>query len=220
MGSTRKGLAKATLTLVVVLSIFTPARAPAQTEVRAEALGRYADAAAEFEQAYALKPDPAILYDAAQANRLAGKKERALELYRNYRRAYGRRAEHGAEVDKRITELEKAVDSDRHAPAAAVPLVTTEPRPVVAAPVPATAPRVPPPLPAAPPERPTTAATLVAQPPTPTPSSNNDSPIYKQWWFWTGAGVVVAAAVVGIALASRKTSDCGAGVDYCANTGL
>ena len=81
----------------------------------AYALGRYADAAAEFEQAFTLKPDPAILYNAAQAYRLAGNKERALQLYRSYLRVYGRRAEHAPDVEWHIGELEKVGPAPRPA---------------------------------------------------------------------------------------------------------
>ena len=40
-------------------------------------LGRYAVAAENFEKAYELKPDLALLYNAAQSHRLAGNKQRA-----------------------------------------------------------------------------------------------------------------------------------------------
>src|SRR5262245_9233952 len=68
------------------------------------ALGQYAAAAEDFEKAYALTPEPALLYNAAQAHRLAGNKERALTLYRNYSRVYGKR-EKRADVEARIEEL-------------------------------------------------------------------------------------------------------------------
>src|SRR5205807_10015881 len=42
------------------------------------ALGRYTEAAPLFERAFELKPDPALLYNAAQAHRLAGHSQRAL----------------------------------------------------------------------------------------------------------------------------------------------
>ena len=51
-------------------------------------LGRYVEAAEKYEAAFALRPDPALLYNAAQAFRLGGNKPRALELYRNYVRLY------------------------------------------------------------------------------------------------------------------------------------
>ncbi|MGH8324723.1 MAG: tetratricopeptide repeat protein, partial [Steroidobacteraceae bacterium] len=47
----------------------------------AYALGRYSEAAKLFERVFELKQDPAVLYDAAQAHRLAGEKLKALVLY-------------------------------------------------------------------------------------------------------------------------------------------
>ena len=196
------------------------ARAHYDKATGAYALGHYADAAAEFEQAFTFKPDPAILYNAAQAYRLAGKKERALELYKNYRRVYGRHAEHAAEIDKHVAELEKAIENDRHASTAErTSLAPVETGTPVAMPAPQPAQPPAPMLPVAPAPAAAASATLVAQPAPQT--ADAERPIYGRWWFWAGAGaVVVAAAIVGIALATRKSADCGAGVDYCANTGL
>jgi tetratricopeptide (TPR) repeat protein len=211
MVATGRGALGVAIFLVAALSVASPARADDKSEARAHydkattayALGHYADAAVEFEQAFALKADPALLYNAAQAYRLAGRRDRALELYRNYLRVFGKRAEHAADVEWHISELEK--------------LGTTTPPPVerasltVAPPPPATS---------------VTAQSLVPAPPslvsTPAPPPAEAShPIYERWWFWAGAGaIVVSAVVVGVVLANRKSTDCGAGVDYCANTGL
>jgi tetratricopeptide (TPR) repeat protein len=228
-------LARVTVAALLVLgglalSAPAPARADDRSEAKAHydkatasyALGRYADAAAEFEQAFALKPDPAILYNAAQAYRLAGKKERALELYRNYRRVYGRRAEHAPDVDKHIVELEKAIESDHHASSAeSTGLANLEPGATPMGAAPAAAPQ---PLQAAAPAAAPVSAppVLVAQPGASSASAQTDTarPIYTRWWFWAGAGAVVAAVVVGALVLSRKTTDCGPGIDYCANTGL
>ncbi|HEY6475551.1 MAG TPA: tetratricopeptide repeat protein, partial [Polyangia bacterium] len=85
--------------LVVALQIVL-ARAPASAAQSSAArkayeeataafgLGRYAEAADRYEKAFSLHPDPALLYNAAQAFRLAGNSKRALELYRNYLRLY------------------------------------------------------------------------------------------------------------------------------------
>jgi tetratricopeptide (TPR) repeat protein len=221
---------RARLTSVVILLLGTagtarPVHADDRADARAHyekatgayALGRYADAAAEFEAAFTLKPDPAILYNAAQAYRLAGKKERALELYRSYRRVYGRRAEHAPDVDKHIAELEKAIESDRHAASAE----STDLANLDAATPTRASPTMPPPrvtVPAAPPPSPSTSPVIVAQA---APTARDDErPVYTRWWFWAGAGAVVVGAVVGTLLLTRKTADCGSGVDYCANTGL
>jgi len=76
------------------------------------ALGHYPVAAENFEKAFELKPDPALLYNAAQAHRLAGNKERALVLYQNYLRLYSKAGKR-AEVEARVEELKKAIERDR-----------------------------------------------------------------------------------------------------------
>src|SRR5213595_2135419 len=49
-------------------------------------LGRFEEAAKEFEAAYELKQDPTLLYNLAQAYRRMGSGKRALELYKNFLR--------------------------------------------------------------------------------------------------------------------------------------
>lgn len=66
-----------------------PAAREAYQRATAEfGLGNYAAAAAEYEKAFRYKPDPALLFNAGQAYRLADKKPRALQLYRNYLRLF------------------------------------------------------------------------------------------------------------------------------------
>jgi tetratricopeptide (TPR) repeat protein len=70
----------------------TTVRADANAEARLHfengtahyALGEFSQAADEYQAAFRLKQDPALLYNAAQAYRLAGNREKALILYRNY----------------------------------------------------------------------------------------------------------------------------------------
>jgi hypothetical protein len=88
------------------------------------ALGHYPVAAENFEKAFEVKPDPALLYNAAQAHRLAGNKERALVLYQNYLRLYARAGKR-AEVEARVEELKKAIERDREV--ATSPPTTTMP---------------------------------------------------------------------------------------------
>jgi hypothetical protein len=88
------------------------ARAYHEKAKAAFALSHYAQAAEFFEKAFELKSDPALLYNAAQSHRLAGNKQRALTLYQNYLRVYGR-DERRAQIDQRIEELKRAIEHDR-----------------------------------------------------------------------------------------------------------
>jgi tetratricopeptide (TPR) repeat protein len=68
-------------------------------------LGKYPEAIKEFEAAYEIKNDPALLYNLAQSNRLAGNAEQALHFYRTYLR-YVPHPANRLEIDDRIKQLE------------------------------------------------------------------------------------------------------------------
>ncbi len=54
----------------------------------AYALGDFVEAARQYEEAFRLKLDPALLFNAAQAQRRAGNRQRAIELYENLLRVF------------------------------------------------------------------------------------------------------------------------------------
>jgi tetratricopeptide (TPR) repeat protein len=91
------------------------ARVHAEKALSAYALEHFAEAADEYEKAFALKSDPALLYNAAQAHRFAGNYERALHLYQSYLRIFGKKVPNRAEVDRHIRELEAAVATQKRA---------------------------------------------------------------------------------------------------------
>jgi tetratricopeptide (TPR) repeat protein len=171
------------------------------------ALGKYSDAADEYEKAFALKPDPALLYNAAQAHRVAGNKVRALELYTNYVRIYGDQISNKTEVNRHIASLRKAIETDRETanapPVSPQPIgkggrtPVRQPEPVKPEPAPEPTP-TPEPTPVVTPAPQTApAAAVVAQP-------DEKKPITKKAWFWGvvggGAAVVVLAVGLGVGL--------------------
>jgi tetratricopeptide (TPR) repeat protein len=91
------------------------ARAHYEKGLAAFALEHFSEAAEEYEKAFQLKPDPALLYNAAQAHRLAGNNDRAVRLYRNYLRIFGKKAANRDEVTRHIHELEAALESQHRA---------------------------------------------------------------------------------------------------------
>jgi tetratricopeptide (TPR) repeat protein len=119
---------------MTIACILVAARAQADTAAAksffesgsvAFALGDYSGAANDYERAFAEKPDPALLYNAAQAHRLAGNPRRALLLYRSYQSTplfTDRPAL--KQVARRITELENALAGE-DAAAHAEPTETT-----------------------------------------------------------------------------------------------
>jgi tetratricopeptide (TPR) repeat protein len=110
-------------------------------------LGRYTDAIKEFEAAYQIKNDPALLYNLAQSNRLAGNSEQALHFYRTYLR-YVPKVANRAEIEDRIKQLDQLV-TQKNAAQTAPPTQAIPPGGTVApgqtAPPAPTAPAEPPP---------------------------------------------------------------------------
>jgi tetratricopeptide (TPR) repeat protein len=145
-------------------------------------LGRYADAIKEFEAAYEIKNDPALLYNLAQSNRLAGNSEQALHFYRTYLR-YVPKAANRAEIEERIKQLDQLVAQKSAAQTTppvqvappenvAPPLQTAPPPPTPAAPLSEPAPALGAP-PAAPPQLTTAPPTAFPLPPQATPDDHH-----------------------------------------------
>jgi len=88
-------------------------------------LGRFGDAAKEYEAAYQAKDDPALLFNLGQAHRLAHEYPQALLAYKAYLRNVPD-APNRAEVEDRIRELQAATDTEtstaRVSPPTALPM--------------------------------------------------------------------------------------------------
>jgi tetratricopeptide (TPR) repeat protein len=163
------------------------------------ALSRYAEAAELFEKAFETWHDPALLYNAAQAHRLAGDKERALLLYQNYMRLYGQR-EKRVEIEARIEELQQAIEHDKA-------VASSPPTKIDPAPLPPASDEAPPPArdeaPAAPPPpspRPTATPPAPALVSHPAPPDAERRPLARRPWFWMAAGGALVVVAVGAAL--------------------
>jgi tetratricopeptide (TPR) repeat protein len=149
------------------------------------AVAEFADAAREYQEAYKLKPDPALLYNAAQASRLAGLHRQALLLYKNYVNFYPRER-NVADARAHVARLEPLVAQEEQAKNAP-PTATTEPRMggggTSAAP---TEPRE-----------------AVAAAPVRPAAGGERRPVYKAWWLWTIVGVVVVGGVTAAVVATQ-----------------
>jgi tetratricopeptide (TPR) repeat protein len=156
-------------------------------------LGQFRDAAREYEAAYKLKSDPALLYNIGQAYRFAGDAQGALLAYRAYLRRVPD-AGNRREVEAHIAKLQRLVDEQR-ATTTAPPTGTMRPgEPARTTPPPAE------PQPTA-----TAHPAVVAQPVAARPAER--TPVYKRWWLWTVVGVVVAGAVVTGAVVATTPND-------------
>jgi tetratricopeptide (TPR) repeat protein len=154
------------------------------------AVGEFDQAATEYEAAFKLHQDPALLFNAAQSRRLAGQNQRALVLYKNFLNLYPD-SKQAPTVREQIGKLQEVIAAEEKAKAAP-PTNTVEAHGVgeqgtqqQAQPTP------PPPQPEAQQQ-----AQPQAQQTPPQPAAEEKPPIYKKWWFWTAIGVVVVAAVV------------------------
>jgi tetratricopeptide (TPR) repeat protein len=159
-------------------------------------LGRYADAAEKYEAAFAARPDPALLYNAAQAYRLAGNKTRALELYRNYVRLYSDRP-NTADARNHIAALQRALEAERAAPDATAGTTAAAAPPPLEPAAPASSP------PAAIPPATEPAPALVASTPANEPER---TPITRRPWFWIAVGAALVGGTVAVLLATRGTT--------------
>ena len=133
------------------------ARAQSQAEKRQQAkehyekatrlydVGKYSEAIGEYEAAYLLIEDAALLFNIGQAYRLWDRPEDAIRAYKNYLRRRPE-ASNRADVERKIADLEKLGEDRRRdlaAPPPAAPLappqaatpVQPEPSPVPLAPV-------------------------------------------------------------------------------------
>ena len=186
--------------LLTTSKVFADAASSAEAKAHAErafaafGLHKFEDAAREYERAFELKPDPALLFNAAQANRYANQKKRAVELYESYTRMYPR-TKNIDEVRQLVEKLKQAMaEDDKNAMAPPKELKSAEPSDVEEKPAQAAAPVR---------EQPASTSTTAHT----TSSSSNvlvsgpppKKPIYKKSWFWgvvAGGAVVVAGAVV------------------------
>jgi tetratricopeptide (TPR) repeat protein len=142
------------------------ARRHARNGSSAFELGNFDEAIREYTAAYKLKSDPAILYNLAQAHRIANHPSEALHFYKMFLSRMPE-APNRAEVTAKIEALVKLVEEQRQTQSMPSELpIREEPR--------------------APPE-------MTA--PSPPPASRAERPIYKRAWFWGVIGAVVAAGV-------------------------
>jgi hypothetical protein len=97
---------------------------------RAYDVQKYGEAVEEYQKAYEIGGDPAMLYNVAQSYRLNDQLQEALRFYRRYLQR-SPNARNREDVERKIADLEKTVEERRKAAAAAA---APPPPPVAAAP--------------------------------------------------------------------------------------
>jgi tetratricopeptide (TPR) repeat protein len=146
-------------------------------------LGRYLEAAKEYEATYELKDDPAILFNIGQAYRLGHAYADGIRAYKSFLRR-SPEAPQRALVEGYIRDMQTALDKE--------PKPQPPPQPPPAATTPA----------------PETPAAATPPPTATTTSERRETPVYKKWWLWTiVGGVVVAGVVVGVTVGVLSSND-------------
>lgn len=109
--------------VVLVASLLVPSFAHAATDAETKAqakelyeratrfydVGKYAEAIGDYEQAYLLVEDPALLFNIGQAYRLWNRPDDAIRSYKNYLRKRPN-ASNRADVERKIADLERIID--------------------------------------------------------------------------------------------------------------
>jgi tetratricopeptide (TPR) repeat protein len=144
-------------------------------------LGRYLDAAKEYEATYELKDDPALLFNIGQAYRLGKNYPDAIRAYKSFLRRVPA-SDQRASIEGYIADMQAAIEREQAKP----------------------------PPPAPPPSGTTTAPTPAPVATTPSAQNDRGAatPVYKKWWLWTiVGGVVVAGVVVGVTVGVLASQD-------------
>ncbi len=188
-------------------------------------LGQYSEAAAEFEAAYRLFLDPVLLFNIAQAHRMNGELEKALNGYRAYLRTAPPGTRDRAQAEKWRQELEREVARAKAAAPPPPATATASKPPATATPAaptpvdPATAPDAPAPVAPAPAATASSAApTLALAAPNPgAPAAmptleataaprSDESKESSHLWIWGVVGGAVVAGVIAAQLLTRNHS--------------
>ncbi|HEX4621915.1 MAG TPA: hypothetical protein VH208_10150 [Myxococcaceae bacterium] len=172
-----------------------------QQAQKAYGVGEFEQALGLYSQAYEVKPLPGFLFNIAQCQRQLGHYERAVFFYRRFLSTAAHRPANAEEVEGFIAEMEEKLqavhsrDADQARTEAARAEADASSKKLAA-------------LAAEEQARDKAArqrererelaAALIPKPAPPPPPQ----PLYKKWWVWAGAGVIVAGATSAVWVAS------------------
>jgi len=221
----RRGILLATLALCAAAPAVARAESEAEKKSQAKVhyematrfydVGKYGEAIDEYEQAYLLIEDAALLFNIGQAYRLWDRPEDAIRSYKNYLRRRPE-ASNRADVEKKIADLERILDERRRGAPAQPPPQPVQPVQAVPPPATSVSPTYPEPTPVPGPPAPLEPAAAplpkeqpsvvsFAQPAPTEPTSSN-----RKWIAYSLLGVggaclvsTVIAAAVGASKAKK-----------------
>ena len=153
--------------------------------------GRYGDARRLYEAAYALRPDPLLLYNLGRVQHKAGRPADAAGYYERYLAA----GAEGSETNRRKTE--QFLEQARKEAGIATPTIQGASSGSVVQ-IPASQPSV--------------STETAGIDPGAASGAEQPKPLYKKWWLWTavGAAAVGIGVGLGVGLAARRPDLSGA----------
>ena len=176
-----RGLFSGLLSLALVVVVSTPASADKTRDAEAKALfqagreafdsGRYDAALARWQEAYDISGRPGLLYNIGLAADRLRQDDKALSSFKKYLDQVPQ-AENRAEVEGRVSALQKAKEEREAAATAPTPEETAQQAS------------------SAEQTRNDVALTQTRDEP------QASKPLTRQWWFWTGIGAVVVGGVI------------------------
>jgi len=206
MNALKISLAGVLLLLVVPSAMGANAESKERAAKKACLLGDVAKGMEILADLYVDTDDVGYIYNQGRCFEQNGKNDQAVLRFKEYLRKAENISQ--AETDavlRKIDELQGKTGKHEAAPA---PAPVAQPN---VAPAPTVPPAVPPVASTA-----TTPDPLGISQSAPPPEPQENPPVYKRWWFWTGIGTVVAAGVVTGVLLSKKSgatrSTCDQGV--------
>jgi hypothetical protein len=176
------------------------------TELKAReafAAGRYEDALNLFAKLYAETLHPVYLRNIGRCHQKLRQPDQAIDKFNEYLAKEKKiSADERKEIDGYIQEMQALKQEQARQ---ATPTPPANPPPPVTPINPNPNPNQPPPnyYAAPPPGNGASGGMLVGQP-GPRPG-DEETPIYKKWWFWTGIGAVAVGTVVAVVLLSGGT---------------
>jgi len=188
------------LALLGAAPVFAAAKGPNDAQAREEFrkaqaaynLGDFEEARRAYSEVYRLKPHPALLFNIAQCERQLGNWEKAAFGYRRFMELMPEGTDFGtarallAEMEQKQRDEDARAEEQRR---------LEEAKALAQAEAAAKARRE---------------AELLKQPPPlahpPPVAVEEEAPVYKKWWFWTGIGAAVVGGTV-IAVAATSSSD-------------
>ena len=191
------------LSFLFIFGLAAPAaQAGNPTELKAReafAAGRYEDALNLFAKLYAETLHPVYLRNIGRCHQKLKQPDQAIDKFNEYLAKEKKvSADERKEIEGYIKEMQALKDeqAQKNAPPPPPPPVT----PINPNPPPPTYTGNPPaPTYTGPPPGNTASGTLIAQP----GPREEETPVYKKWWFWTGIGAVVAGGVAVAYFATR-----------------